>query len=86
MFHVGQKVVCVDASSWYGEFGVFIREGEVYTVACIRAKRDGEVVDLVELKSPINCGFYSYRFRPVVEYKTDISIFTDMLKDVRVKA
>lgn len=34
---------------------------------------------------PFECGFYPERFRPVVDRKTDISIFTAMLTDTKVE-
>lgn len=75
MFYVGQKVVCVDGANSNGA----LRTGETYTVlekspcaVCVRVDawantRDG------------GNGWDMVRFRPVVERKTDISIFTAML-------
>jgi hypothetical protein len=65
------------------------RVGEVYTVRLVRVEPDGsQVLLLVELDNshmanigfgPLEPGFLSYGFRPLVERKTDISIFTAML-------
>jgi hypothetical protein len=58
--------------------------GVVYTVAAAWTNKHGkELLQLVELRIPKKHrknGFNAERFRPVVERKTDISIFTAMLK------
>ena len=89
MFYVGQKVVCVNANNtpgrvWYE--GEALVEDAVYTVAHVMLDQDGDLVlDFQELtRSPIArahgmIGYHVRRFRPIVERKTDISIFTDML-------
>lgn len=79
MFHVGQKVVCVDDSPvalWPAPF----KKGEIVTVSgpsnspnCIR------LVEYPEGSGPA-AGYYASRFRPLVEKKTDISVFTEILK------
>jgi hypothetical protein len=91
MFHVGQKVVCVDADPCtYTPAGVGdldgLTRGEIYTI-----RRIGESpfwsgtpnVWLVEISRPLffggEPGYHTGRFRPVVERKTDISIFQAML-------
>jgi hypothetical protein len=79
-FHVGQKVVCVDASDgeWNdirGGATGYLVEGEVYTVASIRKEPE---VTFLRLEGVFS-GWASIRFRPVVERKTDISIFRAML-------
>jgi hypothetical protein len=77
-FRVGQKVVCVDAS---GSARRVMKEGDIFTVV-----GPGLHHDCVELDcKPINdrpgaCGWMKSRFRPVVERKTDISIFTEILR------
>jgi hypothetical protein len=63
--------------------------GQVYTVRLVRVDPDNkEVLLLVECDNshmagigfgPLEPGFASHNFRPVVERKTDISIFTAML-------
>jgi hypothetical protein len=88
-FQAGQKVVCVDAGfdnepgrRWLADPPI---EGQVYTVRRVllvdsyNGREQGVVLD--EIKNLPTWG-YSYRatrFRPVVERKTDISIFTRML-------
>ncbi len=79
MFYVGQKVVCVDASGWTE----FITKDATYTITSIKG---------AFLR--INCkpadksgwgdeesrrGYNNWRFRPIVERRTDISIFIAML-------
>lgn len=90
-FHVGQKVVCVDAEFQRGDFydaTTLPVEGTVYTVRdvfepvpgaiCIRL--DEIVNDVEDFEcGMMEAGFMVRRFRPVVERKTDISIFKAML-------
>lgn len=82
-FRVGQKVVCVDDAPSLGRewFGYEPKEGAVYTIAGFSHGRYGDyqVLVLVELNHP--WGYRASRFRPVAERKTDISIFTAMLKE-----
>lgn len=77
-FRVGQKVVCVDAMPCT----TTLVENAIYTVDRIYPL--GIVV--VEIPAPGNNGFFFRRFRPVVERKTDISIFTEMLTKTGVDA
>jgi len=79
MFHVGQKVVCVNASNGDREsnfgrgYDLGLREGEIYTVLSAHA----EFIEVDRVKG--GCGWDAVRFRPLVEHKTDISIFQRML-------
>lgn len=94
-FRVGQKVVCVDAggdldgrSPGIWAKGEEIVDGQIYTihsmfphpadgVLCLRlheVKRDPAALIMWG-----HDGYAASRFRPVVERKTDISIFTAML-------
>jgi hypothetical protein len=90
MFHVGQKVVCVSGRShkreWCGETDVVV--GAIYTIRAIYTEvmqpRLGVGLVFEEIIHPAGPrgrepGFYSSRFRPIVERKTDISVFTKML-------
>lgn len=98
-WHVGMKVVCVDASMRnYNppNYGTTIHdlngleEGRVYTVRDI-CDFDGVIaVRLKEIfRLPTSLGreapYAAARFRPVQKRKTDISIFKAMLHDDRVK-
>lgn len=90
MFHVGQKVECVnDGPSRYSlTSGSRVKKGAIYTILRIRIGGIGiEVVDLVEASPGRDCdGFDPERFRPIVERKTDISVFTKMLTGTPVAA
>lgn len=91
MFRVGQKVVCVDARDTNSHGLPEIVEGGVYTIRWVGVDDYKLCVRLVEvprnaLAPPfttppefLDWPFYASRFRPVVERKTDISIFTAML-------
>lgn len=82
MFHVGQKVVCVDASEGERSGKVMLTLNAVYTISEICAEvRFGERgVFVAEISRKISRpGFKARRFRPAVEKKTDISIFKEML-------
>jgi hypothetical protein len=72
-FRVGQKVVCVDASAGSDWTRKWLIQHKVYTVSFISKNR----IDVIGVRKPY--GFWPHRFRPVVERKTDISIFTAML-------
>lgn len=72
-FHVGQKVVCVDA---HGADNVI--ENGIYTIAGLVFSGLG--VTLGEAFPNVgDVGFKACRFRPVVTRKTDIFIFRAML-------
>ncbi|BEV47313.1 hypothetical protein CRBSH125_34960 [Afipia carboxidovorans] len=88
MFRIGQKVVCVNDSNihpcWSDWHSDLIVKGRVYTIASIERSRDRFGFTLTEINSkPWPTGGYAAwraeRFRPVVERKTDISIFKAML-------
>lgn len=82
-FYVGQKVECIDARP--NRYGLIlsIKKGAIYTVSNVMISWSGEGIDLLECPVPVTPrnlpGYYAWRFRAVVERKTDISIFTDML-------
>lgn len=92
MFYVGQKVVCID-DNWAG-YPIWVAHvpnrpirREIYTVRSIYSYGGSSGLLLEELKNPITewrhvtCegGFLVRRFRPAVERKTSIEIFTRML-------
>jgi hypothetical protein len=94
-FRIGQKVVCIDNGPnpklknnfWIGDIPIV---GNIYTISGFgfAEATNEELLVLVEIK---NCsrhgiGYSAWRFRPVVERKTDISIFTAMLKPSKVDA
>jgi len=90
---IGDKVVCekvdpVLGTSWHASER--LQAGKVYTIASIWLCENRVVFDFDEQKrSDEACAFYgmklgygAWRFRPVQPRKSDISIFTDMLKAV----
>ena len=83
MFYVGQKVVCIDDSDSTGP--VPVQRGKIYTIAnpFIGNRLGKPCVTLIEF--PFHKGMWKDRFRPVVERKTDISIFIEMLNPAQVK-
>jgi hypothetical protein len=100
-FFVGQKVTLVLDIINRGREENRPRKGEVYTVRTVEWANDVgseaiRLVEIVNIPRQYNNAFGELRFiskcfRPVVEKKTDISIFTAMLtphknKTVKVKA
>lgn len=98
MFRVNQKVVCVDDERT-DAYGIKeLRRGEVYTIRwhgmhsshwhqtayCVRLLG----VERVDDRTPenIDCPFLASRFRPLIERKTSIEIFTAMLNPQGVTA
>jgi hypothetical protein len=83
-FRVGQKVVCVSTDAFNsneGAVGSWLRVDAVYTVSALGAHPrypDLPCVYLCEVNR--TAPFAASRFRPVVERKTDISIFTEILR------
>lgn len=91
MFRIGQKVVCVDDEEW-SNHQRRIRAGEIYTIAAFGvhpADGNEECAFLVGVKRifrGVDYPFGLYRFRPIVERKTDISVFTKMLTPQGIEA
>lgn len=93
-FRVGQKVVCVDASGgpgrWIGDEA--LERDSIYTIHSLFIHPKGSTcVRLVEVKRSIDCviehghdGYGAWRFRPVVERQTDISVFTEILRTTKL--
>ena len=100
-FRIGQKVVCVDDEWDKNHRLVlsipgmrFPKRGHIYTVREFFVDPTGGVsLRLVELVNVVvqyaegtfEPGWGCRRFRPVVDRKTDISIFTDLLKTSKQK-
>jgi hypothetical protein len=87
MYRIGQKVICVNASLDYKGISTNLIEKKIYVIEQICTDMFG--IGLVV------AGAYSWhpskayratRFRPIVEHKTDISIFTEMLRPVKERA
>ena len=98
-FRIGQKVVCTKAplKRYLRSGEVAPTRGTIYTVRGIDPPRappnDFISIWLVEIVNPtldygthgmLECTFDARKFRPLVERKTDISIFTKMLDGSRV--
>ena len=95
-FAIGQRVVCIESGLPARNFPNVPRAGRIYTVRSVFfddfRKRVG--IHLAELvnqptltrdKGMFEVGFAAKCFRPVVERKTDISIFVKMLDEVNNK-
>ena len=83
--------------SWAREWGITLAtRGNIYTIRCVRVAADGtQRVRLIEIVNPIiefnnapsqEMWFWASHFRPIVERKTDISIFTKMLTSKKIGA
>ena len=95
-FRVGQKVVCI-----YDGWQSFFHPGEgkpekgiVYTIRDVYVRdRDGSAfLRFEEIRNPLiyrngeaECSYAAHRFRPVVQRKTDISIFKALLTPSKEK-
>ena len=92
-FRVGQKVVAVSQNNRDVSVSDLV-VGQIYTIRDIDSRaadagyHDGELtIRLEEIFNPVRrttigdweAGYVAHRFRPVVEHKTDISVFTAML-------
>jgi hypothetical protein len=89
---IGQKVVCIAPHPEWEERGCRVpKVGGIYTVRGID-ETDGLLLEEI-INDPVACidaatgktlkacedSFWLHRFRPLVEHKTDISIFKKML-------
>lgn len=85
MFCSGQRVECIDDA---GQPSPLLRAGKTYTVLRMHDRQArnldgtrGPGLLLHEVAPPFPySAFDARRFRPVVEKKTDISVFTEILK------
>ena len=99
MFHICQRVVCIHDVGCppANEFLNVPIKGSIYTVRGFVSPDVGyertpgmlleEVVNpLWQYKEGVfEQSFHPYHFRPVVQHKTDISVFTRMLDNVRTR-
>lgn len=91
-FRVGQKVVCIAKGGWFENDRDEPNDprhpqyGGVFTITAVNRypKPFGAYLSLLEIGGANE--FASTGFRPAVERKTDISIFTRMLTDNKVTA
>jgi hypothetical protein len=95
MFRVGMKVVCI-SSGWVANGGcvgdtILPERGSVYTVRWIGPSAIGSSGTFIRLHEihnrlvnfsdgPMEAYFEASFFRPIVERKTDISIFREILR------
>ncbi len=99
-FRVGQKVVCINVGPNVSPLltGVWIPDGwradtpiinSVYTVDAIvglPGNRTGLVLAEIKNTATWKFAFDMRRFRPIVERKTDISVFKRMLTPIGIDA
>lgn len=96
MFRIGQKVVCVRGPLGNSDAPYKPKVGQIYTIREIYTDHPcpelGAALRFEELRNPMNpfhkkeYGFYACRFRPVVEKKTDISVFEEILRRESIDA
>lgn len=96
MFRVGQKVTPKNDRpwEWEGDGCSYPQFGVVYTIRALEMQEDGLYLLLDEVRNEpcqFDEGFgeqnwEAVEFRPVVERKTDISVFTKMLTGKKVRA
>ena len=81
MFRIGQKVVCIDNKvrpiTAYPESLKKLKVNGIYHI--VKITHGGAGVHIAEIAAPGETSFYSDRFRPIVERKTDISTFEKLL-------
>src|SRR3954470_2153577 len=81
-FRVGQKVVCVDDRPPTNGRPLQVKRGIVYTVAKSFDWFGEQGLLFDEIDPGAGVGWHAWRFRPIVERKTDISVFTEILRKV----
>jgi hypothetical protein len=70
----GQRVVCVDPAH-------DLIRGKTYTVLAVHGVGPDALVNVDQVAHPDKSwSFCTWRFRPLVERETDISVFTKLLK------
>lgn len=79
MFHVGQKVVCVDDSPDALGRPLVVMKDHIYTVSSSFYWNGIPAILLQEVCPGSAPGWFAYKFRPITERKTDISIFKRLL-------
>ena len=86
-FHVGQKVVCIDDRPSGTSQPCCLKRGTIYTVralgSCPVTGRPSicleEIIHPIHPTWRVEWAYLQERFRPVVDQRTDISIFRRML-------
>lgn len=77
-FFVGQRVVCVDDRNRGTKADPRLVRGGIYHIARVTAEGRGVWVEELP-EHPSYLGYHADRFRPIIERKTDISVFTAIL-------
>lgn len=81
-FHIGQEVICVDASG--SGTPPHLVEGAKYTISRIGFCKGNVLVDVAEaIPMPVagtNPSWFPHRFRPIQRRQTDISVFHAILR------
>lgn len=85
MFHVGQKVVCVDGSACKCGCGfMFPPTGTTWTVSQTAKILNWQCINLVERPAPLRYGhialYSAARFRPVQSTETGMEILRKLLE------
>lgn len=80
---VGQKVECVDDSPDRAGRPLVVVRGGKYTITSIFYCFGETGILLAEVAPGLAPGWQAKRFRPIIERKTDIGIFTAMLTGKR---
>jgi len=88
MFHVGQKVVCVNDQNWrIPGTGRHPIKGSIYTIAAV--DKDGVALEEIGPRGcwAVPCPYLASRFRPVVEKSTDtgMAVLKEILERETVK-
>ena len=82
-FRIGQKVVCIDDGPCFDGSPYPIKKGEIYTIKQIGdCSPSTSCIGFSFVERGLHLGIWMWcqtRFRPIVERKTDISVFTDLL-------
>lgn len=85
-FHIGQKVVCVDDVEQRCAKGDSpVKKGSIYTVREYYDFFGLRAIRIEEIMNANDRGYHASRFRPIVERKTDISVFTEILRKATKK-
>lgn len=88
-FHVGQKVICINADpkafikeTWWNDPTFCLEKDAIYTIRQIipdhqHFNKKATAIRVYEIDRSMP--FWAERFRPLVERKTDISVFEKLL-------
>jgi len=87
VFNIGQRVVCIDnkvrPQSAYPKILKKLKVNGIYHI--VKITQGGLGVCIAEIETPNGSDFFSDRFRPIVERKTDISALEKLLNTKKHK-